>query len=76
MKAAGVDVTVPRAGIDLRKVDGEVPVNVSLSLAKDGVELRHDESRSPYSTLRFTDQHPLLKRSGFLSIGSIKISRT
>ncbi|MGH7439436.1 MAG: hypothetical protein ACRENE_27420, partial [Polyangiaceae bacterium] len=72
VKAAGVDVTVPRAGVEVRRVDGEVPVNVSLGLTKDGVELRHDESRSPYSTLRFTDQHPLLNRSGFLSIGSIK----
>ena len=36
--------------------------------ATDGVALQRSEKRSPYSMLRFADQHPLLSRSGFLSI--------
>jgi translocation and assembly module TamB len=72
VKAHEVDVTVPRAGVEVRKAEGEVPVSVSLTLGKDGLELRREEARSPYSSLRFTDQHPLLNRSGVLSIASLK----
>jgi hypothetical protein len=72
VKAHDVYFTVPRAGVEVQKADGEVPVTVTLEVGKNGVALKHDEARSPYSMLRFTDQHPLLNRSGFLSVASIK----
>ncbi len=72
VKAHEVDLTLPKAHVEMRKAEGEVPVSVSLSLGKEGLELRREEARSPYSTLRFSDQHPLLNRSGVLSIASLK----
>jgi translocation and assembly module TamB len=70
--AHDLDVALPHSGVEVHKADGVVPVTVSLAMSKDGIELKHDATRSPYSTLRFTDQHPLLSRSGYLSVGSIK----
>ncbi len=72
VKAREVSVTMPRAGIVVEKANGDVPVTVTLELGKDGIALKRDDNRSPYSMLRFADQHPLLSRSGFLSIASIK----
>ncbi|HEX4475545.1 MAG TPA: hypothetical protein VH142_10740, partial [Polyangiaceae bacterium] len=36
------------------------------------ITMRRDEQINPYSMLRFADQHPLLSRTGFISIGSLK----
>jgi hypothetical protein len=72
LKAQEVSFTMPRAGVVVEKANGDVPITVTLELGKDGIALKRDDSRSPYSMLRFADQHPLLSRSGFLSIASIK----
>jgi translocation and assembly module TamB len=72
VKGAEVSAVLPRSGIELEGFNGEVPVSVALDLTARGVALEHSDKRSPYSMLRFTDQHPLLTRSGFLSITRIK----
>ena len=72
VKGEDVTVTLPRAGIDLDTANGEVPITVALEVGTNGVALSRSEKRSPYSMLRFADQHPLLSRSGFLSIASLK----
>jgi translocation and assembly module TamB len=72
VKGADVSATLPRSGIELEGFNGEVPVSAALDLTATGVTLEHSEKRSPYSMLRFTDQHPLLTRSGFLSVTRIK----
>jgi hypothetical protein len=72
VKAHDVSVTLPRAGIDVKSANGEVPITMALDVGKEGVVVRREATRSPYSMLRFADQHPLLNRSGFLSIASIK----
>jgi translocation and assembly module TamB len=72
VKGADVSATLPRSGIELVGFNGEVPISAALDLTAAGVTLEHSEKRSPYSMLRFTDQHPLLARSGFLSITRIK----
>jgi translocation and assembly module TamB len=72
VKAKDVFLELPRAGISLEAANGEIPITVALEAGKTGVALRADEKRSPYSMLRFADQHPLLSRSGFLSVGSLK----
>ena len=71
-KVHDVSVALPKVGVDVQQASGEVPVTVTLEAGPKGVNLRTDEKRSPYSMLRFADQHPLLSRSGFLSIASIK----
>jgi translocation and assembly module TamB len=72
VKGTDVSVTLPRDGIEVDTFNGEVPITAALDLAGGGVTLQQGEKRSPYSMLRFTDQHPLLTRSGFLSIDRIK----
>jgi hypothetical protein len=72
VKGTDVSIDLPRQGIAVDTFNGEVPVGAALDLAGGGVSLQHGEKRSPYSMLRFTDQHPLLTRSGFLSIARIK----
>ena len=72
VKGDDVSVTLPRAGIEVETANGQVPITVSLDVGKNGVELQRGQKRSPYSMLRFTDQHPLLTRSGFLSIVRLK----
>jgi translocation and assembly module TamB len=49
-----------------------VPISEAFELSENGVALQHKEKRSPYAMLRFADQHPLLSRSGFLSIARLK----
>jgi hypothetical protein len=67
-----VSVTLPRAGFEVETANGEVPITVSLEVRKKGVVLQRSERGNPYSMLRFADQHPLLSRSGFLSIARFK----
>jgi hypothetical protein len=71
-KGTDVSFTLPREGIDVDTANGEVPITVVIEVGASGVELRRGENRSPYSMLRFADQHPLLSRSGFLSIARLK----
>lgn len=72
VKGKDVTVTLPRSGVDVDSANGEVPITVALEVGDRGVTLQHSEKRSPYSMLRFTDQHPLLSRGGFLSIKRLK----
>jgi len=72
VKGADVALSFPRAGIEVEAANGEVPITAVLEVGEGGVALRRSEKRSPYSMLRFTDQHPLLSRSGFLSIARLK----
>ena len=71
VKGEDVTVTLPRAGVDVETANGEVPVTVALEVSANGVALQRSEKGSPYSMLRFADQHPLLSRSGFLSIARL-----
>jgi hypothetical protein len=71
LRLEGVDVRLPRAGISVESLDGEIPV--SADVVVDGRRialLRHPES-NPFSIHRFADQHPLFRRNSFLSIGRI-----
>ncbi len=72
VKGQDVTVRLPRAGIAVNTANGEVPVTLALEVGGSGVALQRVESRSPYSMLRFADQHPLLSRSGFLAIRSLE----
>jgi hypothetical protein len=72
LKADDVNLKLPRSGIDLTAANAEVPVTVELELGERGVGLVRKVSRNPYSMLRFSDQLPLLRRSGFVSIGRIQ----
>jgi hypothetical protein len=72
VKGESVSVTLPRDGIELDTANAEVPITVVLTAGEGGVKLERTETRSPYSMLRFSDQHPLLNHSGFLSIKSLK----
>jgi len=72
VKARDVSLKLPRAAVEVEGANGEIPITVALAVGKNGVELRPDDARSVYSMLRFADQHPLLTRSGFLSVTSLK----
>jgi hypothetical protein len=72
VKGDDVSLSLPRTGVSVETANGEVPVTVALEVSGKGVALARTEKQSPYSMLRFADQHPLLSRSGFLSIGSLK----
>jgi translocation and assembly module TamB len=72
VKGENVSVTLARAGVDVQGANGDVPITVTLAVGPKGVALERSEKGSPYSMLRFADQHPLLTRSGFLSITRLK----
>ncbi len=72
VKGEDVTVALPRAGVDVETANGEVPITVALEVGENGVEFQRSEKGSPYSMLRFADQHPLLTHSGFLSISRLK----
>jgi hypothetical protein len=72
VKGENVNVNLARAGFEVEAANGEVPITVALVVGPSGIALERSEKRSPYSMLRFADQHPLLSRSGFLSIARLK----
>ncbi len=72
VKGEDVTATLSHAGVEIDTANGEVPVTVALEVGEHGVTLERSDKGSPYSMLRFADQHPLLSRSGFLSIARLK----
>jgi hypothetical protein len=72
VKGEEVSASLARAGIAVDRANGEVPITVSLVAGDSGVALEGSDKQSPYSMLRFADQHPLLSRNGFLSIGRLE----
>jgi translocation and assembly module TamB len=72
VKGEDVTVTLSRMGIDVETANGEVPITIALEVGENGVSLERNDKQSPYSMLRFADQHPLLSRSGFLSLARLK----
>lgn len=72
VKGEDVNVTLPGSGVALDSANGDVPINVQLEVTGNTVALKRSADRSPYSMLRFADQHPLLAHSGFLSIAHLK----
>lgn len=72
VKAEDVSVSLPRAGVEVDSANGEVPITMALEVGANGVALQRSEKGSPYSMLRFADQHPLLTRSGFFSITRLR----
>jgi hypothetical protein len=67
-----VSFSLPNLGVELDTFDGEVPIGAALDLRGGHLTLQKSDKRSPYSMLRFSDQHPLMARSGYLSIARIK----
>ena len=67
-----MSIDLPRAGITVDDANGEVPVSIALVVDDQGVALERTERRAGFSMLRFADQHPLLTRSGVLSIARLK----
>jgi hypothetical protein len=72
LKVEGATVRMQRAGIDVESVEGSVPVTATFELGERGFQMHREAEPNPYSMLRFADQHPLLSRTGFLSIKSVK----
>jgi hypothetical protein len=72
VKGENVSLMLARAGVEIETANGEVPITVTLEAGKHGVLFERSERSNPYSMLRFADQHPLLSRSGFLSIARLK----
>ena len=66
-----VNLRLPGSGIAIETLDGHVPLTENVELREGRVRLLDDIDVNPYSMLRFADQHPLLSRSGFISVGSI-----
>lgn len=66
-----VNLRLPESGVEIETLDGNVPLTENVELTDGQVRLLGDIDVNPYSMLRFADQHPLLSRSGFMSVGRI-----
>ncbi|ATB32872.1 hypothetical protein [Melittangium boletus] len=66
-----VNLRLPESGIALEMLDGNVPLTENVEFTQGRVRLLNDIDVNPYSMLRFADQHPLLSRNGFMSVGRI-----
>ncbi|WP_323381888.1 hypothetical protein [Myxococcus dinghuensis] len=66
-----VNLKLPQSGVTLETLDGNVPLNENVAITDDGVKLLSDSDLNPYSMLRFADQHPLMSRSGYMSVARI-----
>ena len=68
VRISGATVELPRAGVKIESMDGEIPLTADLVADADGMHLLGSTSINAYSELRFADQHPLLSRPSFFSI--------
>ncbi|HEX8539197.1 MAG TPA: hypothetical protein VF664_17155, partial [Cystobacter sp.] len=66
-----VSLRLPGSGVAIDRLDGDVPLTENVEFTEGRVRLLNDIDVNPYSMLRFADQHPLLSRNGFMSVGSI-----
>ncbi|EPX64964.1 hypothetical protein D187_000389 [Cystobacter fuscus DSM 2262] len=66
-----VNLKLPGSGVAVERLDGNVPLTENVEFTEGRVRLLNDIDVNPYSMLRFADQHPLLSRNGFMSVGSI-----
>ena len=71
LKLAGVHVSMPGARVEADSVDGEIPITLVFDAGHKTLPARPDVRLDPYAQVRLTDRGPLLRRSGFLSIGRI-----
>jgi len=67
VKLAGVDVKIPGSKVLLEGLDGQLPIAVALRVTPRGIRLANEGTDNPYKSLRYADQHPLLRRSSFLT---------
>ncbi|MCY1020677.1 hypothetical protein [Pyxidicoccus sp. MSG2] len=70
-----VNLQVPEAGVEIDTLDGNVPLTENVEFTQGQVRLLSDIDVNPYSMLRFADQHPLISRGGFMSVGRIVTPR-
>jgi hypothetical protein len=71
VRLTDVHARLPRAGVSLASLDGEIPVSADVAVDGHSVTLLRGAQLNPFSLHRFADQHPLLSRSSYLSVGSI-----
>jgi translocation and assembly module TamB len=72
LRLENAKLDAPGSKITVDAIDGELPIVADVTFGRNGVELVRSIQVNPYTTLRFSDQHPLLSRRSFLSIGSVK----
>ena len=70
-KLTDATIRLPARNIVVDGANGVVPINLEIAARPSGIELLRNAQVSPYSMLRFSDQHPLLSRNSFVSIRSI-----
>ncbi|RKH17153.1 hypothetical protein D7X74_13320 [Corallococcus sp. CA047B] len=66
-----VNLRMPESGVAIETLDGSVPLTENVAFTEGQMQLLNDSDVNPYSMLRFADQHPLLSRSSFVSVGRI-----
>lgn len=71
LRLEDAQILLPKFHIAVDAIDGELPILADVKFGRKGVELLRNIQVNPYTMLRFADQHPLLKRQSFLSIGSV-----
>lgn len=67
----GVDLSLPREGVAVEALYGEVPIKLELHAANGHVTFVRGRPSSPFALLRFVDQQPLLSQKSFLRARSI-----
>jgi translocation and assembly module TamB len=71
LRVTGADVRLPRSGVAIESIDGEIPLSADLVLDRRGIRFLRNTTVNAYSEARFADQHPLLRRHSFVSIARV-----
>jgi translocation and assembly module TamB len=64
----GATVRLPRAGVAITSLDGEIPIGADVVLDAKSARLLRSSRGNAYSELRFADQQPLQSRHSFISV--------
>jgi hypothetical protein len=71
LQVNGADVKMAHKGYSIESMDGEIPLTADFVFDKKGLRLWRDTAMNAYSELRFSDQHPLLKRQSFITVARV-----
>ena len=72
LRLEDVNVRLPRAGVSVVALDGEIPITADVALEGRRVALLRGVEANPFAVHRFADQHPLISRGSFISAASIE----
>ena len=71
VKVEQAHVRLPAAGLEADAIDADIPISLAFVVSDGGLALDRKVAPSPFARFALPDRQPLLRRSGFLTVGRL-----